>query len=144
MIICEFCKKELSTVYNLKVHQSKTRKCINIQNQLNIKIICTYCNNEYKDKIIYNEHLINCKNKSIDIINELQNKNKEYELKINELQTKNNELKEEITDLKNKLDKYIDSAINKPTTITNNNTITTNQQINNLINLTDDHVNSKI
>jgi hypothetical protein len=65
-IICEFCSSILKSRYGLVVHQSKTKKCIEIQRQQGIEKVtqvfkCRYCPKEFNILTGKNVHESNCK-----------------------------------------------------------------------------------
>lgn len=55
---CEHCNKIFSTKSNLVKHQTKTRKCLTIQNKVPETVYsCVYCKKEFVSKDAYNSHL---------------------------------------------------------------------------------------
>ena len=55
---CEHCNKIFSTKSNLVKHQTKTRKCLTIQNKVPETVYsCIYCKKEFVSKDAYNSHL---------------------------------------------------------------------------------------
>jgi hypothetical protein len=55
---CEFCNKIFTTKSNLKVHQSKTKSCLIIQNKNPEKIYnCLYCNKIFTIKDTLDRHI---------------------------------------------------------------------------------------
>jgi len=95
---CQFCVKEFSTKSNLNRHQLSAKSCINNEKRL---YKCDFCVKEITSRENYIHHLSICKekNKTVD---------------------KSEKLEKEIQTLKNELEKIKD----KPTTTTNNITIT--------------------
>jgi len=54
---CEFCKKLFSSKGNLKVHQKKTKSCLNVQNKNpEKKYDCLYCSKSFILKDTYHRH----------------------------------------------------------------------------------------
>ena len=48
---CEFCKKSLSNKSNLIYHQKTSKKCLNIQDEIEIKLsTCEFCNKCFSTK----------------------------------------------------------------------------------------------
>ena len=138
---CEFCKKEFSNKYNLIKHQNTTKKCIEIQNGLNIEykkkepqFSCEFCDKHFTLKHSLNNHLISCVDKYKTELKELntelellKKELKEKDKHIVKINTQNEQLekqeenyKYQIKELQNKLDKIANKAIDKPTNTTNN------------------------
>ena len=99
-MICEFCKKEYSTKYSLLKHQKTTKKCIEIQKQMDInseiEIInysCNYCNKKFTSKQTLDKHITNCVEKYKDEIKKLKQEITEQNLIINENKQENQKLK---------------------------------------------------
>ena len=58
---CEFCKKTFSTKGNLKIHQTKTKYCLEIQNKNgNKEYCCEYCKKDFVTKSGLDKHIKNC------------------------------------------------------------------------------------
>jgi hypothetical protein len=56
---CEFCNKTFSTKSNLVKHQTKTKKCLKMQNkEPEIIHACAYCKKEFFSKDNYNSHMV--------------------------------------------------------------------------------------
>lgn len=56
---CEFCNKTFSTKSNLVKHQTKTKKCLKMQNkEPEIIHTCAYCKKEFFSKDNYNSHMV--------------------------------------------------------------------------------------
>jgi len=68
-LICEYCNKEFSTIYTLKLHQKSSKTCITLQvNAGETKyienkdtIICEYCKKDFSVKHNLTVHLRTCK-----------------------------------------------------------------------------------
>jgi len=104
---CDYCKKTLSTLGNLKYHKKTNKLCIKIQadnNLISEKIItCEFCNKIFTSIKTLKVHLNICK---IKIKNDKEKEEQNYEIKklINNLEKKDIEiekLKNEIEKLKN-------------------------------------------
>ena len=55
---CEFCKKTFVSKGNLKVHQLKTKSCLDIQNKKPEKMYdCLYCDKKFTIKDILDRHI---------------------------------------------------------------------------------------
>jgi hypothetical protein len=55
---CEFCNKTFSTKSNLVKHQTKTKKCLKMQNkEPEIIHTCAYCEKEFISRDSYNSHM---------------------------------------------------------------------------------------
>jgi hypothetical protein len=68
MVLCEFCKKDFSTISSLNLHKKTTKKCLKIQAELGNKtdvnmFICTYCNKNFSLKHHLEDHVLVCKDK---------------------------------------------------------------------------------
>ena len=66
---CEFCKNSFATKANLKCHQKNTKYCLEIQGNIENKIMkyyCKYCNKELcKGRLVTHENKCNGKNQKI-------------------------------------------------------------------------------
>ncbi|MDD4931434.1 MAG: hypothetical protein PHG66_04815 [Candidatus Colwellbacteria bacterium] len=98
MVKCEFCDKELSTNSSLKLHQTKTKYCLEKQKALNISVsitsvLCAYCGKDFIHKHRKDIHENNCTER---IKSEYQSKNDE-----------NINLKKELTHMKESYEKEI-------------------------------------
>jgi hypothetical protein len=60
-IKCEYCDKELSSKYNLKLHQEKAKYCLKIQGKNINELKCEYCNASFTRKSVYDNHTFTCK-----------------------------------------------------------------------------------
>lgn len=102
MFTCEFCGKELSTNQNLKIHQKKTKYCLDKQKILNpqveiIKDECQYCNKNFYNSYRKIAHESECIVKPVRIKyeQELNDQKQKYEFKISELTATINNIKME-------------------------------------------------
>ncbi|MDD4931386.1 MAG: hypothetical protein PHG66_04565 [Candidatus Colwellbacteria bacterium] len=108
-LICEYCGKEISTKTNLKIHQTKTKYCLELQKASNPVIeipceLCRYCGKKYQHKQRREQHEATCITHEI-LSTEINKLKTHYEniiipqLKL-ENDEKNSSLKEEICNLK--------------------------------------------
>jgi hypothetical protein len=133
---CQFCKKIYSNQYTLKTHQTTTKKCILLQNEVGNKINekqfkCSYCDKILSSKARLDTHYSTCKSKlkteSKKIIAEKEDELEEVAFTFrNEKEELQYELKlkdEKIKELQERLDKQekTPKVINKNKNITNNN-----------------------
>jgi len=70
MFTCEFCGKELSNKQNLKIHQTKTKYCLEKQKLVDGRIVtignvCVYCGKNYHSNSRMLNHELTCPVKSI-------------------------------------------------------------------------------
>jgi hypothetical protein len=85
--MCNFCGKTFSKKGNLKTHQEKTKRCLDLRN-IRAKVIytCNYCKKEFTVKDSYETHLVK------HVTNPVQKENDELKLKyavdIERLETK--------------------------------------------------------
>jgi hypothetical protein len=151
---CEFCKKTFSTKYLLTQHQKKTKYCLDIQGEQSI-FECNFCHKHLstKDRLIV--HINSCREKTRHEYTEkelLIKKECDERLKLSEniIQEKN----EYIAKLEAKLEKFENAvvtnmaatthaleakAVKAASSSTTNNT-TTNITVNNVLNLSQEHV----
>jgi hypothetical protein len=156
---CQYCDTELSSKYNLKLHQEKAKYCLKIQGKHSTKeIICEYCNCSFNRKSVYTNHVNVCKVKKM----------KEQQCFTNDmtlLKEENALLKQKISSLEAQLNIYKNISIDsqqcikeiakQPKSNTTNNTTTNNilnlapldmnvlkEQLSNVINtkMTEEHV----
>jgi len=131
-MICKFCKNTFSNKYNLRSHQKRTKYCLAIQKQHDIKAVvelyhCEYCNLSMNPKT-KNRHLKNCQQRPIILVERLQKEIIEKDLVIEKLQAQIEIYKDHFE----RSQGCIERIAEKPQ-ITNNTTTTTT---NNLLNLT--------
>ena len=100
---CQFCKKMLSTIGNLKAHQKTVKSCLKFQGE-NKKgnYICEFCKKEYQTKSVLNKHQNICKFKQNkdNQEEEVNNLKREIEVLKRDNQEEVNNLKREIEVLK--------------------------------------------
>jgi hypothetical protein len=121
--ICEYCKNIYSSKSVLIKHQKTTKKCVEIQKNINKEIInieynCKYCNKNFtlKQTLQKHENTCNCKKeyeidefkKDIENINsnhkkEIENINSNHKKEIENIKIINKKLEKEIVDLKLKI-----------------------------------------
>jgi hypothetical protein len=131
---CKYCKKILSSVSSLNLHQKKTQYCLKIQGLKGIKgkHICEYCNTDFNHKSTLKTHYISCpantehfkelRQKFYDI----QQENLSIEREKLSLEEKIKNLEKDKKDLQNRYDALASLSVSRPTT-TNN---TTNNTLN--------------
>ncbi len=74
-LICEYCNKTYSSISSLNNHKKTTKKCLDIQKNLNKIIVmtefnCKYCNKVFTTKQNIKIHETNCRTKKRDDIEE--------------------------------------------------------------------------
>jgi len=94
-VICEYCNKKFSTVYNLTKHKKTAVYCLEIQKtRFNMDVIvdnyiCEYCNQTCTSKLTYENHTNTCSLKKeadrVREIEQLKKDNDSLRLKITEL-----------------------------------------------------------
>ena len=58
--ICQFCNKQFSNKYNLKIHINTSKKCLKLQNKdINMNFNCNICNKVYTSKQSLKKHKCN-------------------------------------------------------------------------------------
>jgi len=99
MLECEFCKKEFSSKYALKTHQTKTKACLDIQGEgTTQEFECDDCHDKFFLKQTYERHLTKC----IDRYNTTQqklNELNEKSIRITKLEKTIQELEKTIQEL---------------------------------------------
>jgi len=156
---CQFCKKEFSTKPNLVNHQKTAKFCLNIQGKVNTSFSCDYCNKIFTSNQTLNDHLLHtCKKHKKSEKNYYEEKIKDYQEKIREKDSYHEniikEKNEYIAKLEAKLEKFEDAVTNIATSTTHaleakavkaassstTNNTTTNITVNNVLNLSQEHV----
>jgi hypothetical protein len=95
--VCDYCKKEYTTISNLRYHQKNTKACLDIQAEVIKDFKCEYCNKVFSNNKYLKQHLQKyCKS------NKVQQENEILKNKIEEMKTKFEKLEKEY---KSKLDK---------------------------------------
>ena len=170
---CEYCEKVLTTLSSLNHHQKTVKYCLAKQNKEVIKQhICSFCKTSFAVKSSLNSHLRICKSNTpviqekLHLLDEkslelLENKQKiidkdriiqdkdriiqEQKLFIEEQKTVIKEFQDDQRkqnkDLTDRIQSLAVTAITKPSTINQN---TTNQIINNMMPITDEHLQEHI
>ena len=131
IIKCEFCETELSSKYNLKLHQEKAKYCLKIQGKSIKEINCEYCNFVFSRKSVYENHKNICKvKKNREIIcltghsvsmkeeiillkSQLNNNLEKYNSQIYNYEKQIKKQQEQIQDLQNKLENIAIKAVSK-------------------------------
>ena len=166
---CEFCNASLKTVSSLKLHQKTAKYCLYQQKNITIQEhFCTACDKKFNRKSSLDNHLKICKenifkkeirceyeNREKDLLS-LYEKNRiiqekdriiqeqkliieEQKLTIKEFQ---DDQRKQTKDLTDRIQSMAEKAIAKPSTV--NKTTTTNQIINNMMPLTDAHLQEHV
>jgi hypothetical protein len=160
---CEYCKQILKTSSSLKQHQKTAKYCLSKQNKdLSNDHTCVACGKEFTRKSSLEDHFKICKENTPEkeIRREYESREKEiilsYNKKLSEKdniieEQKNtirvwqdeykNKLEKQILDLTDRMQSMAEKAIAKPSTINQN---TTNQIINNMMPITDEHLQEHI
>ena len=165
---CEFCKKTFSSKSNLTAHQKSAKFCLNLQgsnNEVEKNFTCEYCQKTLTQQKSLDVHIVSCKEKkktlerTKDIEQALIIKRLEMEiikLKRSEKE-KLREKNEYIAKLEAKLEKFEDAVVtnmaatthvleskaakaSSSASTTNNTTLNTNITVNNVLNLSQEHV----
>ncbi len=133
---CQYCKKILKTKSALSYHQRTTQYCLKIQGKQNNCHKCQFCNRTTTTHQSLQQHFHICSKK------QSYESAKNAEIEIAKLKLENKKYKKENKKLQEKLDKVLYQAINKPTTTTNylTNNTQIQRQINNLVPLTEEHL----
>jgi hypothetical protein len=169
---CIYCKKEFSTLSNLKFHKKSAKFCLELQKNVlksdntqiisnisNEKIIkCEFCDKTFTQKCMLKTHSLNCKVKKEQTVDELKEENaklKEQNLiftihlekekeTVKKLEETIKKLEEENIDYKNRLIDRPSTVYNNSQQHINNYNIQYNKMFNDLIPMTDDYLKSKI
>jgi hypothetical protein len=144
--VCEYCKKEYTTLSNLKHHQKTAQFCLDLQNQLSATFKCEHCEKMFSSNKYLKQHYSHCKiykifNENANLKKEIEELKNKFKLEINEelikIKDENKEIKlklefkdqtillkdETITKLEKENEKY-QKLITRPTTCYNNTTNT--------------------
>ena len=104
---CQHCKKTLSSLSNLKVHQMTAKYCLKLQNITDhvsdtIKYKCSYCNAIFNLKYNLSSHKKICKSDITlnPLYEEIRQTNEQQVEEINKLRQTNEQQVEEITKLR--------------------------------------------
>jgi hypothetical protein len=115
IFVCEYCKKEYTTISNLKHHQRTAQFCLEIQNQITTGFKCEHCDKKFTSNKYLKQHYFHCRiykvfHENILIKKELEELKTKQKLEISEAKDENKELKLKL-DFKeqtiNKLEKEI-------------------------------------
>ena len=134
-LICEYCNNSYSSKSSLNNHQKSTKKCLEIQKNLNkiikkVEFTCTYCDKKFTSKQNIKNHEIFCDVKKTTEYSELKEK---YETEIEDLKRENQNLRETVAGLQGELknaNKASDCVYEIAKQPKNNNNITNNNSSN--------------
>ena len=136
MFQCEFCSKIYSSKSNLSYHKKTTKSCLSLRENVQVeKYKCSYCEYYCENKNNTKKHETTCKLKPKPKTYEILFRDYENAMKIIE------DLKLQNKDLQDRIQSLAVTAITKPSTINQN---TTNQIINNMMPITDEHLQEHI
>jgi hypothetical protein len=129
---CKYCKKVLSSLSSLNLHQKNTKYCLVIQGKLGNKKNkdnkCKFCYKFFSTNNNLNRHYVICSNNTL-LVKELNEKVRNYEVEIKMFNEKVKMLNEKVKTLeedKKELQKSYQAlaslSVSRPTTATTNNT----------------------
>ena len=161
---CKYCNQILKTASSLKQHQKTAKYCLSKQDKkLSNDHICVACGKKFTRKSSLDDHLQICKENTLEkesirqyerrekeIIGQYESREKEiirqYERKLAEkdivIKEFQDDQRKQINDLNDRIQSMAEKAIVKPSTL--NQTNTTNQIINNMMPITDAHLQEHI
>jgi hypothetical protein len=140
MFECEFCKKVYSSKSNLTYHKKTTKSCLALRENVKLENYkCSYCEYYCENKNNTKKHETICKSKPKPKSYEILSRDYENAMKMIE------DLKLQNKDLQDRIQSLAEQAISKHSTSTiNKNITTTNQIINNMMPITDEHLQEHI
>ncbi len=113
--ICEFCSTPLSSKTNLKAHQLKTKKCLEIQKLKGSEIkenefLCEFCDKSFLYKGTFFRHQTICheRSKQLDIDNQIQKIRNEYKVEIDDYKKQIEQLIKDKQEMKHEHEKEIE------------------------------------
>jgi hypothetical protein len=150
---CEYCKQILKSASSLNQHQKTAKYCLSKQNKkLSNDHICVACGKEFTRKSSLDDHVQICKENTPEkeIRRQYERREKEliisYEKKLAEkdimIKEFQDDQRKQIKDLTDRIQSMAEKAIAKPSTV--NQTTTTNQIINNMMPITDAHLQEHV
>ena len=150
---CKYCNQILKTASSLKQHQKTAKYCLSKQDKkLSNDHICVACGKKFTRKSSLDDHIQICKENTLEkeIIRQYERREKEiigqYEKKLAEkdivIKQFQDDQRKQINDLNDRIQSMAEKAIAKPSTL--NQTNTTNQIINNMMPITDAHLQEHI
>ena len=144
---CEFCNNEFATKTSLVNHKKTAKYCIILQGKdTNCNFTCLKCNKKLSTQNRLYTHEQTCKNHIEDIIRKeceqkLAEKDKVIEEQKLVIEEYKNKLEKQNKDLNDRIQSLAEKAISKPSILNQN---TTNQIINNMMPITDQHLQEHI
>ena len=151
---CKYCNQILKTASSLKQHQKTAKYCLSKQDKkLSNDHICVACGKKFTRKSSLDDHIQICKENTPEkeIIRQYERREKEiigqYEKKLAEkdivIKQFQDDQRKQINDLTDRIQSMAEKAISKPSTV-NKNITTTNQVINNMMPITDEHLQEHV
>ena len=148
---CQYCKKTLNTLSSLNYHQKNAKYCLKIQGKninININIsnfICQACETNLASQQSLYRHYTSCIKYQIKMNKENIQSNTDVLQTSNDL--KDNEilsLKAQVKELQDQLASIAREAASRPTHVQNNNNQRINTIINNMLPITDEHLEEQV
>jgi hypothetical protein len=142
---CTYCKKQLSSLSSLNHHLATAKYCIKIRNNNSVKqkkLSCRGCKRNFTLNQSLNRHELKCV-KVIIIDSEEKYKEhyrEKYENEITQLKEQLVLKDTHIKELESKLENIALKAVSRPTTVNNQNDNRVQTVINNLLPITDKHL----
>ena len=154
---CQYCKKVLNNKYTLLQHQKTTKYCLELQGKVNTDFTCIHCNKNLCTNDRLYSHYKSCKEKhKIEAVKDIDKENEYLKEKLHEKNEYIAKLEANITKLEAKLEKFENAVVTNMAATThaleakavkaahaattNNTTLNTNITVNNVLNLSQEHV----
>ena len=78
---CEYCESLLSTTSSLNYHQKHTKMCLRIQGKMvDTQEKCEFCDKILSSKTSMKRHMVICKYKHTNVVDDLHDAHQEIEL----------------------------------------------------------------
>jgi hypothetical protein len=136
---CEFCKKTYSSKSNLTYHKKTTKSCLALRENVELEQYkCSYCEYYSENKNNTKKHETTCKSKPKPKSYEILFRDYENAIKIIE------DLKIQNKDLQDRIQALAEKAISKPSNTSTVNQNTTNHIINNMMPITEAHLQEHV
>ena len=142
METCEYCTSTFKTARSLRFHQRKAKYCLKLRGVKGEQHICSHCKKALSSKYGLECHMEICVSRRVNkSLGKYKTIVAEKNTLISEMKNTITDLQEQVASLQDKLASIAEKAATKPTTQINTRI---NKQVNQLLPLTQEHIQSQV